>query len=57
FESKGALLFKRLQPGPAAGSHVVSELRDTDVLLSGMEFRINLCDRGFRLIKIGEAKL
>jgi hypothetical protein len=22
-----------------------------------MEFRINLCDRGFRLIKIGEAKL
>ncbi len=57
FESKGALLFERLQPGPAAGSHVVSELRDTDVLLSGMEFRINLCDRGFRLIKIGEAKL
>ncbi len=57
FESKGALLFERLQPGPAAGSHVVSELRDTDVLLSGLDFRINLCDRGFRLIKIGEAKL
>ena len=56
FESKGALLFERLQPGPT-GSPVVSELKDTDVLLSGMEFRINLCDRGFRLIKIGEAKL
>jgi hypothetical protein len=56
FESKGALLFERLQPGPS-GSHVASELKDTDVLISGMEFRINLCDRGFRLIKIGEAKL
>ena len=56
FESKGALLFERLQPGPS-GSHVASELKDTDVLTSGMEFRINLCDRGFRLIKIGEAKL
>ena len=55
-ESKGALVFERLQPGPT-GSPVVSELKDTDVLLSGMEFRINLCDRGFRLIKIGEAKL
>ena len=56
FESKGALLFERLQTGPG-GSHVASELKDTDVLTSGMEFRINLCDRGFRLIKIGEAKL
>ena len=55
-ESKGALVFERLQTGPT-GSPVVSELKDTDVLLSGMEFRINLCDRGFRLIKIGEAKL
>ena len=55
-ESKGALVFERLQPGPP-GPPVVSELKDTDVLLSGMEFRINLCDRGFRLIKIGEAKL
>jgi hypothetical protein len=55
-ESKGTLVFERLQTGPT-GSPVVSELKDTDVLLSGMEFRINLCDRGFRLIKIGEAKL
>ena len=55
-ESKGALVFERLQTGPT-GSPVVSELKDTDVLSSGMEFRINLCDRGFRLIKIGEAKL
>ena len=55
-ESKGALVFERLQPGPT-GSPVVSELKDTDVLLSGMEFRISLCDRGFWLIKIGEAKL
>ena len=55
-ESKGALVFERLQRGPT-GSPVVSELKDTDVLSSGMEFRINLCDRGFRLIKIGEAKL
>ena len=55
-ESRGALIFERLQTGPT-GSPVVSELKDTDVLSSGMEFRINLCDRGFRLIKIGEAKL
>ena len=55
-ESKGALIFERLQTGPT-GSPVTSEFKDTDVLLSGMEFRINLCDRGFYLIKIGEAKL
>jgi hypothetical protein len=55
-ESKGALVFERLQTGPT-GSPVVSELKEIDVLFSGMEFRINLCDRGFRLIKIGEAKL
>ena len=55
-ESKGALVFERLQRGPT-GSPVVSELKDTDVLSSGMEFRISLCDRGFYLVKIGEAKL
>jgi hypothetical protein len=55
-ESKGAMVLERLQTGPT-GSPVVSELKDTDVLLSGMEFRISLCDRGFWLIKIGEAKL
>ena len=55
-ESKGALIFERLNPGPT-GSLIASEFKESDVLVNGMEFRISVCDRGFRLIKIGEAKL
>jgi len=55
-ESKGALIFERLNPSPT-GSPIISEFKESDVLVSGMDFRVSVCDRGFILIKIGEAKL
>lgn len=56
FESKGALFFERISPGPS-GAPIYSEFKDSDLLISGMDFRISICDRGFRLVKVGEAKL
>jgi hypothetical protein len=55
-QSKGALVFERVTSGPT-GSPVVSELKESDPLQVGMEFRVNACDRGFYLIKIGDVKL
>ena len=55
-QSKGALVFLHLTSGPT-GAPVLSEIKESDVLVSGTEFRVNICDRGFRLIKIGDAKL
>ena len=55
-QSKGALVFLHLTPG-STGAPVLSEIKESDALVSGAEFRVNVCDRGFRLIKIGDAKL
>ena len=55
-QSKGALVFLHMTTGPT-GAPVLSEIKESDALVSGGEFRVNVCDRGFRLIKIGDAKL
>jgi hypothetical protein len=55
-ESSGTLVFDKITPSPT-GAPTYAALEDSEILGKGLNYRVAICDRGFYLIKIGEAKL
>ena len=55
-ESSGTLVFDKITPGPT-GAPTYAPLGDSEILGKGLNYRVGICDRGFYLIKIGEATL
>lgn len=54
--SSGAFVFEKLTLNPA-GPPATSPMGPGEKLVSGMNFRLSLCDTGYYLVKIGEFKL
>ena len=54
--TSGAFIFEKMTMNPA-GPPSVGPMDPQEKLVSGMNFRLSLCDTGYYLIKIGEFKL
>jgi hypothetical protein len=54
--TSGAFIFEKLIPNPA-GPSVAVPIEPNEILISGMNIRLSVCDTGYYLIKVGEFKL